>query len=70
MVVIQVPQHDKYSVFCHIPFLGCLYRVADSSDDEVFCFMENGEYPSQCLLGKAWPKYFLICEVKIKYLYS
>ena len=36
-------------------FLGCLYRVADSSDDEVFCFMENGDYPSQCLGGITKP---------------
>ena len=35
---------------------GCLYTVADSSD-EVFCFMENGDFPSQCLLGKLETKY-------------
>ena len=31
--------------------------MAESSDDEVFCFMENGDFPSQCLLGKLETKY-------------
>ena len=44
---------DILCLLSHCFPIGCLYTVADNStDDEVFCFMENGEFPSQCLLGK------------------
>ena len=33
-------------------FQGCLYTIENQSYDGVYCFKENGDYPSECLIGK------------------
>ena len=33
-------------------FQGCLYTIDDQPNDGVYCFKENGDYPSECLIGK------------------